>query len=276
MRSTVSLSWPKRICAALFADRVAWAARARGPRRRALAQGVAAAAGLDVDTPWRAATRTLAAVLDANAGARSELVVLLSGQFVRPLLVPWPAEVADDTEGAALAAHHFGRVFGDDPSSWEIAFDRDADGPARLACAVERGLLAALRQIATGARVRLISVEPLLVSAFNRWGRRIGRGPTLFFVAEAGRYCAATFRGGAWQALRCGRLAGIDAGSLREALEREAALAGDEALELLAYAPEHPQLDCEPAFAARLTRLAAHGIPAQPATGAGFALGGLA
>jgi hypothetical protein len=272
----VSLSWPKRICAALFADHVAWAARARGPRRRVLAQGVEPAPGPGGPTSWSGATQALAAVLDANAGARSELVVLLSGLFVHPLLVPWPAEIQDDAEGAALVAHHFRRVFGDESSNWEFAFDRDADGPARLACAVERGLLAALRETAGAARARLLSVEPLLVSALNQWSRRIGRRPTLFFVAEAGRYCAATFRGGDWQALRCGRLAGTDPDSLREALEREAALTAETGLELLAYAPEHPPLQSEPGVAAQWIRLARRGVPARASFGAAFALGGLA
>ena len=275
-RSTVSRLWPRRVCAALFADRVAWAARARGPRRRVLAQGIEPAPGPGGPTPWRGATQALATVLDANAGARSELVVLLSGLFARPLLVPWSAEIRDDTEGAALVAHHFRRVFGDESSNWEFAFDRDADGPARLACAVERGLLAALRETAGAARARLVSVEPLLVSAVNQWRRRIGRQPTLLLVAEAGRYCAATFREGTWDALRCGRIAGNDAESLREALEREAALAGTGALELLAYAPEHPELDAAPEMAHRLTRLAPRGSAAALRSPAAFALGGLA
>jgi hypothetical protein len=271
----VSHSWPRRVCAALFADRVAWAARGGGPGRRVLAQGVEAVVESG-DPPWHGAMLALGAVLRADAGPRSELVVLLSGQFVRPLLVPWPAEIAGDAEGTAFAAHHFRRVFGDDPSGWEIAFDLDADGPARLACAVERGLLAALRETAGAARARLVSVEPLLVSALNQWRRRIGRRPTLFLVAEAGRYCAAAFREGTWEALRCGRIAGNDAESLREALEREAALAGTGTLELLAYAPEHPELDSAPEMAHRLTRLAPRAGAAPPRSPAAFALGGLA
>lgn len=272
----MSLLWPRRICAALFADRVAWALRPRGPGRRVLAQGIEAAASPAGDPPWQAALQALRSVLEANAGAGSELAVLLSGQYVRPLLVPWPAGINDDAEGAALVAHHFRRVFGDDPAAWEIAFDRDADGPARLACAIEQGLLEALRETAAAAHARLVSAEPLLVSALNRWRRRVGRKPTLFFVAEAGRYCAATFTDGTWQALRCGRLAGTDGDSLREALEREAALAGEAELELLAYAPQHPPLEAGPAVAPRLTRLALRGAPAEPPAGAvAFALGGL-
>lgn len=240
-----------------------------------LAQGLEAAEPGGPE-PWHGATRALAAALQTNAGPRSELIVLLSGRFVHPLLIPWPAEIKDDAEGAALVAHQFRRVFGDESSSWEIAFDRDADGPARLACAVERRLLATLRDTAGGAHAHLLSVEPLLVSVLNRWRRRIGRKPTLFFVAEAGRYSAVTLRGGDWETLRCGRLAGTDPDSLREALEREAALAAEGELDLLAYAPEHPPLESVPEVAERWTRLGRRGASAGAAAGAAFAIGGLA
>jgi len=262
----------------MFPDRVAWAVRGRGPRSAILAQGVETCAAPEGEPAWRGSIETLAAILDASAKPRPELAILLSGRFVRPLLVPWPAEIESDAEGVALAGHHFHRVFGDDSRGWQIAFDREASGPARLACAVEREFLDALRATASAAGVRLASVAPLLVSAFNLWCRHVGRGATLFVFAEQGRYCAATLRDGAWVSLRYGRLGSEGGDSLAEAIEREAALAGDAELRVLSYAPELGDFAPSPDLAPRLTRLALDdrsGLPSPIDPRAEFAVGGL-
>ena len=274
----MSRSWRRRFSAALFADRVAWAVRDGGLRSTIVAQGVETIAASEGGPPWLAAVEALATALGTSGKPRPELAVVLSGQFVRTLLVPWPAGIEGDAEGTALAGHHFQRVFGDDPAKWEIAFDRDAYGTARLACAVERELLAALRAAAGAAGVRLLSVTPLLVSSFNLWRRRIARGATLFVLAERGRYCAATLRDGAWTSVRCARLAGEGGGPLAEAIEREAGLAGDGGMQVLAYAPELPDFVVSPELAPRLTRLALGDRPGSPAStepAAAFAVGTL-
>ena len=274
----MSRSWRRRFSAALFADRVAWAVRDGGLRSTIAAQGVERIAAPESGPPWLTAVEALAAALDASGKPRPELAVVLSGQFVRTLLVPWPAGVEEDVEGTALAGHHFQRVFGDDPASWEIAFDRDALGTARLACAVERELLAALRTAADATGVRLVSVTPLLVSSFNLWRRRIARGATLFVLAERGRYCAATLKDGAWTSVRCARLAGEGSELLAEVIEREAGLAGDGGIQVLAYAPELPDFAVSPELAPRLTRLTLGDQPGSPLLtepAAAFAMGTL-
>lgn len=221
----------KRLTAALFPDRVVWAVH-EGVRGRVTAHGERAGEPV----------AALGAVLDENKGRKLELALVLSGSLARCLVLPWPPEVEDEDEGAAYAAHQFRHVFGDAVDGWEVRFDTEARGAQRLACGIERSLIAAVRDAAKSRGVRLASIQPLLVSVFNQCRRAIGSQPTLFFLAEPGRYHGASLDGGEWHALRSGRLASDAPQELAEALAREAALFSKSPARVLLYAPEHGEL----------------------------------
>ena len=221
----MSLSWPRRLEVALSPEAAAWGARgARG------------------DCPGAPAEAFAAALAAAPAAARRVHVTLCAG-LVHYLAVPWPAAVADadEAEGAALAAHHFRRVFGDAAAGWAIRFDREDSG-VRLACATEQSLLDSLHAAARESGRRLVSVQPFLAAAFNGWRREFGKANALFVTLEPGRWCAALLGGGEWRAVRSGRLEGEAAAALVGVVARETAQSGDPALPVRVYAPAYPRL----------------------------------
>jgi hypothetical protein len=222
----VSLSWPRRLEVALSPEGAAWTARA--------AQGRCAGA------PAAAFAAALAA---APAEAR-RVHVTLCGSLVHYLAVPWPAAMAGAgaAEGAALAAHHFQRVFGEAAAGWAVRFDHEEGGLVRLACATEQSLLDALHAAAREAGRRVTSVQPFLAAAFNGWRREFGKGNALFVTLEPGRWCAALLGGNAWRAVRSGRLEGEAAATLLGVVARETAQAGDAELPVRVYAPAYPRL----------------------------------
>jgi hypothetical protein len=177
----------------------------------------------------------------AAAPSPHRVRVTLCGNLVHYLALPWPDAVADEAEGATLAAHHFRRVFGEAAEGWAIRFDAE-DAGVRLACAVEKELLEALQVAARAAGRRLDSVQPFLAAAFNGWRREFGKTRTLFVTLEPGRWCAAHLGGGDWRELRSGRLEGDEASALVGLIARETALAGDERLPVRVYAPAFPRL----------------------------------
>jgi hypothetical protein len=219
----VSPSWPRRLEIALSPSSAAWTC---GGARGACAGAPAEA---------------FAAALAAAPRAR-HVAVILCGALARYLVVPWPAEVEDESEGLALVAHHFRRVFGEQARDWVVRFDAE-EGAARLACAAPRALLDALRTAAGVSGRRLESVQPFLAAFFNLWRRDFGRGAALYVTLEPGRWCAALVSGGEWRSLRSGRLDSDPAQALVELVAREAALAGEDALPARVYAPAFAQLD---------------------------------
>lgn len=219
----MSLSWLKRLEVALSPAGAAWSAHgARGAVAGAPAEAFAAAL--------------------AAAPAARRVHVTLCGGLVHYLALPWPAEVTDEAEGMALAAHHFRRVFGDVAAGWAFRFDAE-DAGVRLACAAERTLLDMLHATARTAGRRIVSLQPFLAAAFNGWRGEFGKAGALFVTLEPGRWCAAQLGGGEWRALRSGRLEGEVAAALVELVARERALAGDAGLPVRVYAPAFAGLD---------------------------------
>jgi hypothetical protein len=223
----VSLSWPRRLEVALSPSGAAWAA-----------------GGAHGACPGEPAAAFAAALAAAPAARRVR--VTLCGNLVYALALPWPAELenADEAEGAAFAAHHFRRVFGEAAAGWTFRFDAE-EGGVRLACATERALLEALQEAARAAGRRLDSVQPFLAAAFNGWRGEFGAAGALFVTLEPGRWTAALLGGGGWRALRSGRLEEDVAGALVALVARETALAGDERLPVRVYAPAFPRLGAQ-------------------------------
>ena len=96
----------------------------------------------------------------------------------------------------------------------------------RLACAVDRTLINQLAEIFVQANIRLASVQPFLIAAFNRIRKTVGNGSCWIVVEEPGRLTLALITRGMWIAIR-GRRA--DKGwrrALPEILERESAFLG--------------------------------------------------
>lgn len=182
--------------------------------------------------PWRAPLSRLAPLLKKN----TELEVVLSSHFVRLQLLPWQAELRTREEMQAYAGFRFHEIYGALADAWDIVWSAEPPGQASVACAVDRTLLTALRELARERACRLVSVQPAFALAWNRH-REALRGPAgAFVLAEPGRLCAGLCRGGEWFALRNqvvgeeGFSAALPALLEQQMLLADAAVAGGEVL----------------------------------------------
>jgi len=215
----VSLSWPEPPRAGLCPDRLVLG---RGAATRVI--GVAPAEGAPA---WRAAVDALPAALGARAPRR--LTVILSHHLVRYALLPWSAALKSDDAWRAYAEHRLAAVYGAPAAPWALRIATTAPRGARLACAVEQALLDALQAKLRERGVRLASVQPHLMAAFNGARRRLRGASVWLVVEEAGRLALAAIERGAWRSLRCRRVDAHWREDLPMLLAREAALAGREA-----------------------------------------------
>ena len=176
---------------------------------------------------WRSAIAALEPVLAAHKGG--EASVVLADQFVRYALLPFNGALKSSAEWLALARHRFSALHGARAAEWEVKITETAPDGARLACAVERDLIAALAERFVASGVQLVSVQPFLVAAFNRIRRTVGGGSCWIVVEELGRLTLALIQRGAWLAIRARRSDSRWHDALPEILERETAFLGLEA-----------------------------------------------
>jgi hypothetical protein len=173
---------------------------------------------------WRTAVASLEGILSSHGGC--EASVVLADQFVRYALLPFNAALRSSAEWLALARHRFGSLHGARAAEWDVKITETAPDGARLACAVERDLIAALAERCVASGVHLSSVQPFLVAAFNRIRSTVGTGSCWIVVEELGRLTLALIQRGAWLAIRARRSDARWRDALPEILERESAFLG--------------------------------------------------
>jgi hypothetical protein len=173
---------------------------------------------------WRAAVDALPALLQAQSSR--EASVVLADEFARYALLPHNDAVKTPQQWLALARHRFSALHGAIAAEWDVKVTATAPLGPRLACAVDRELLERLVHQFVAAGVRLVSVQPFLVAAFNRIRRTVGNGSCWIVVEEPGRLTLALIQRGAWTAIRSRRSDGRWRVALPEILERESAFLG--------------------------------------------------
>ena len=213
--------WRNHLRISLCAETLVLAPYERGLRPGKGAASVTPVQSNPNDPEWRAALDALPAALADFAGR--DVSVVLADQFVRYVLLPWNAALKSAEQWLALARHRLDAVHGAAAAGWEVKLTETAPSGPRLACALDRELLAELSARLAAANVRLVSVQPFLVAAFNRIRRTIGNGSCWLVVEEPRRLTLAFVQHGVWAAVRSRR---TDAGwraTLPELIQRESA-----------------------------------------------------
>jgi len=163
--------------------------------------------------PWQGALAALDALETAGP---SKVTVILSNHFVRYAVIPWSDALGTPEEEQAYVRHHFVKIHGERAKSWLLRASEGADGAPRLASAVDAGLIDALKKrFPKGGGVSLVSVQPQLMSRFNKWRGSIPSEGAWLVLADADRACVALHAGGRWRAVHNGK------GPWLELLERE-------------------------------------------------------
>lgn len=177
------------------------------------------------DAGWNAAADALQGLVAQAAVRRGELVVVLSSHFAHLRLVPWNDSIGSREELESYARIGFEEVYGPVVAGWALRISPDAAGRARVAVAVEQALLDRLAGLAHEAGLRLASVQPHLMAAYNRLLPRLKGEDFLFAIAEPGRCSVLLARGGQWASVRSSA-AGDSEAAIAALLERECELNG--------------------------------------------------
>ena len=175
----MSRLFPERVEVGLYPDRVAV-----GANTLALAPGDAAS------PRWQPALDALANV---EILKRASVTVVLSSFFVRYALVPLSVALNGATERLALARHCLARIYGSAVDGWTLRMSGE------VVCAVDPALVDALAS-------RCRSLQPRLMTSFNRYRRRIGTRAAWFVDVEPGLASLALVAAGRWQSLRSIRI----------------------------------------------------------------------
>lgn len=174
--------WPdfssQKIWLALSVDGIAIVQQTRGFHKRILSQQYIKALDIQenrVDMPnWQALINQLDEYLGGlTLKQNMPMNVVLSSDFVRYIMLPVQQIAMSKAEKIAYAHAVFTEVYGVAANEWQIKYHLAAPDQSTVAVAVDKLLLAALNQLAASHQLRLNSVQPYLMAAFNTLTRPI-------------------------------------------------------------------------------------------------------
>ena len=151
---------------------------------------------------WTVALDTLDRLLAEHVTTRAELTVVISGHFSRFCLVPWSDQISTPSELLGFAQLCFEDLYGAPTQPWSLVLSTEPAGYDRVASALPQGLLDRLRSLASARGLRLRSVQPYLMAAFNHFDKSFDAGDFLFVVAEPVRSVLLLAREGRWSSVR--------------------------------------------------------------------------
>lgn len=217
----MSLSWRDRLYVALSPSRVD-VMRVAGLLRRSGAYAeLMPAIELVADAPWRGAVSALADAIADLAPRGGECAVVLSNHFCRYAVIPGNTSLAHYRELEAYARLKLEQTYGAGAAAaWEVRVGNAAPGAARLACAIDRGLMDELKRACSAAKLKLRSVRPLLAASFDQSRARFTSGQFWFATAEEGRLCLAAIENNAWRSVASQRIGRNIPDELRAMLDR--------------------------------------------------------
>lgn len=115
----------------------------------------------------------------------TRITCVVAGDAARYRIVPWNDDLTSPAQRQLLAAHCFKEAYGEVAGEWTVRLHPARHGAAALACALDARLLDRLDALARARRLRLVSVQPSLMHAYNEMPPDVGGGLFWYVCIEA-------------------------------------------------------------------------------------------
>jgi len=155
---------------------------------------------------WDAALAALDARLSEEAWSGAGVQVVLCDHWVRYAIVPWSAALASASERLAFARQILAASFGDAVADWTVCLAEAPPGCPRIACALPPTLLEGVHSACAKPGVRLASIQPQLISAFNSRRHLLPTARGWFVTLEEGLLAAARLGREGWDRVHTVRI----------------------------------------------------------------------
>ncbi len=238
----MSLLWRDQVRIVLCPDRLIAVRLGGGLRRKVLAKQIFPFPG--DGTRWKITLSMLAVVLKQASWQNANGVIILSSRFANYQLLPWSETNLNEAERQALARHVFTQTYGESAASLELRISDGGFAEGMVAAGVEQGLIAGIDEVFKASSLKLVSVQPYLMSAFNGWRRRLNGDTHWFALVEPGIVCAALLHEGKWRSLRVKQVSENWREDLQLTLHREQMLdsLAEKAKKVFIYLPDEQEV----------------------------------
>ncbi len=178
------------------------------------------------ESAWQPAICVLQELLKKTDVTNANADMMLSNHFVRYQLISAQPELTSQEEEQAFVRFSFAEVYGDEVNHWQLRWGSGLQMAPQVASAIDNALIEQIDAILAAAGVKVNSLQPYLMSAFNYVRHFVDNKPHWFVLVEPGSACVGFMHSGDWQLLHSSRLGADWATDLPRVLGREFQMAG--------------------------------------------------
>jgi hypothetical protein len=202
----VSPLWRDEIGVYLSPQRACLVRMTRGLRPQLARHDEIKLSGQSEEGEWETAIAALNALIGTDPWGEARVRVILGDHWVRYVVVPWSSALNAGAERLAHARQLLAATYGDPISDWTVCL---ADAPPlapRVACAMPPMLLQGIRAACAKRGVHLVSVQPHLIAAYNRWRAALPAAGGWFVTIDHGSLAAARLAESGWDRVHTVRI----------------------------------------------------------------------
>jgi hypothetical protein len=155
---------------------------------------------------WEPALDVLASCLKDASWHSAVCRLVVANHWACYAIVPWSDALIDQSERINHARYCLAKTYGDVVAQWTVTVNEGAPGEPQVACAIPSALIDGIQLVADTQGLRVISVQPQLIAAFNGWRGRLPKKDGWFFTLEEGSLAAAHFTANGWDRVRAVRI----------------------------------------------------------------------
>jgi hypothetical protein len=175
----------------------------------------------DEEISWKNAIEELESFLAGMENKPELTSIVLANHFLRYAIVEVDKTLKSGAEQIAFATHRFSQLYGENANSWEIRLDQESARAPFIATAVDRGLIVGLREMFKSVNVKLHSIQPCLMKAYNLSQTAFVNKNAWFVMFEHGNLCLAWLKAGSINTVRTIKVGADWQEKLTEIIDRE-------------------------------------------------------
>lgn len=239
----MSLLWPNRLEIALTVHGATIVSMSLAAGRNELKQTFFPVIQSNHLPNWQPASTSLEALLTAmQVKPNTHLSVVLSSDFVRYQLLPAQQIAMNSAEKLAYAAAAYKEIYGAETDDWKIKLHDIGFKQASIGAAIDESFLDKLQQVTQQHKIKLTSVQPHLMGAYNSCSNQLSKLSGYFVIVETSKILLLNMQLGQCQNLRMGVIGNDWQQDLKQLLARESMLNAENGKEILLYAPVHQNM----------------------------------
>jgi hypothetical protein len=235
----VSLLWPNQhqVLVSIGAEQLSLVWRT-GFAKKILAKHHATYKQSSSDQAWKVAIQQLEHQLQAlNLPRNTQVSITLASDLVRYVVLPAQQIAMNALEKLGYAQAAYREIYGATADSWKLSMNNAPPTQPTLVSAIDMTLYDALEHLTEKYLLTLLSVQPYLMTSFNRLFSNIKGADATLVIIEQTRMLTLVLRNGVCQQVRSEKFCSNWQVNLEQALVRDQLLTNDVSKELMIYAP---------------------------------------